>query len=91
MNRQPERGLTQRIPVDPDKVVPKVVTLLWVITIALVGLGIVVLWPALGDLIPIPATASPLAISSVLFVAVGIAVAWWVVGNTSQVDMTKVR
>lgn len=91
MNRQPERGLTQRIPVDPDRVVPKVVTLLWVITIALVGLGIVVLWPALGDLIPIPATASPLAISSVLFVVVGISVAWWVVDNTSQVDMTKVR
>lgn len=91
MNRQSEGRFTQRIPVDPDRVVPKVVTLLWVITIALVGLGFVVLWPTLGSLIPIPATASPLAVSSLLFALLGIAVAWWVANATSKVDTSNVR
>lgn len=91
MSRQIDRRFSVDPPIEPERVMPIVVNLLWVITLALIALGLATLWPVLSDLIPIPASASPLALSSALFVVFLAAVAWWVVSKREHIGPTRER
>lgn len=60
-----DRRLADDPPVQPERVMPVVATLLTGIALALVAVGLATLWPVLASVVP--ATASAMAASTALF------------------------
>lgn len=63
-----DRRLADDPPVHPERVMPIVAGLLTVIVLALIGVGLVAVWPAVAAVVP--ASAAPLAASTALFLVV---------------------